>query len=154
MSLLLTFALYLAISPVPVQEPVTCWRYQALSNLYTPPLAADMTPAPGLEILICDSEARRLRCIGETGTQCWEYHGTWTKRLVSAPALSEPGADGLRKIALANGDGSLTCLCAATGELLWRREPGSVEWGGALWMPGPAEKEQTVVVATEKHGLH
>ncbi|HOC67646.1 MAG TPA: glycoside hydrolase family 9 protein [Candidatus Hydrogenedentes bacterium] len=154
MSLLLTVALYLAIPPVPAQEPVTCWRYQALSNLYTPPLAADMTPAPGQEILICDSEARRLRCIDATGAPCWEYDGKWTKRLVSAPALSNPGADGLRRIAIANGDGSLTCLCAATGTLLWRREPGPVEWGGALWMPGPAEKEQTVVVATETTGVH
>lgn len=135
-------------------EPTLLWRYEARSNLYAPPLVADMTPDPGMEIIVCDSEAKRLRCISASGTQCWECNGNWSKRLVSAPAVSEPCADGLRRIAVANGDGSLTCLSAATGTLLWRREPGPVEWGGALWISGPGDHGQTVIIATEKQGLY
>ncbi len=142
----------LAMAIVTVTEPELVWKYESESNLYTPPLVADMTSNPGLEIIIGDSEAKKLRCINEGGTQLWEFHGSWSKRLVSTAALSTSCRDGIRRIAIANGDGSLTCVCAETGALLWRQQP--VEWGGALWMPGPVDEEQTVVVATEKQGIH
>ena len=41
--------------------PREVWRFEALSNLYAPPLVEDMTDRPGREIIICDSEAGLAR---------------------------------------------------------------------------------------------
>ncbi len=42
-------------------EPEVAWSCAAWSNLYAQPLAADVHPAPGLEIILSNSEAKRLR---------------------------------------------------------------------------------------------
>ena len=152
MTSLLFIMLAAAVSMSSGEEPELLWHYEALSNLYAPPLAADITAAPGMEIVIGDSEARKLRCISAQGEHLWEYSGDWAKRLISPAALSNADSDGRRRIAIANGDGSLSCISAETGTLLWRQEPGAVEWGGALWVnasSGPA-----VVVATEQSGIY
>jgi len=69
---------------------VQAWAFEAKSNLYAPPLVADVHPSPGREIIVGDSEARRLRCISADGRQIWECDGGWKKRLISAAALSAP----------------------------------------------------------------
>lgn len=154
MSLSLVMMIALASTTSMAREPELTWQYEALSNLYAPPLVADMAPSPGLETVICDSEAGILRCISAAGEPLWEYDGNWAKRLVSSAALSDASDDGLRRLAVANGDGSVVCLDASTGALLWRREPGAVEWGGVLWMPGPDSMKQMLVVPTENKGIH
>ena len=44
-------------------QPEVKWEYEGLSNLYPPPLVADMAPDSGLETIIVNAEARRVRCI-------------------------------------------------------------------------------------------
>jgi hypothetical protein len=46
--------------------PTEVWQYEALSNLYAPPLVADVAGTPEMEIIISDSESRRVRCIDAT----------------------------------------------------------------------------------------
>lgn len=69
-------------------EPELKWAYAAQSNLYAPPLVADVCPAPGLETIFSDSEARRLRCVDSVGKPLWECSAGWTKRLTTSAALS------------------------------------------------------------------
>ena len=133
--------------------PREVWRYEALSNLYAPPLAADVTGDGVKEIIISDSEARRVRCIDAKGNLLWECDGGWTKRLISPAALSAVARDGLRRLAVANGDGSLTCMNALDGAVLWRRDIGAVEWGGPLWARLDGSDEQTIVTGTEHDGV-
>ena len=154
MALSFLIALVVAAAPAVCREPDLAWQYEAMSNLYAPPVVADVTPEPGLETLICDSEAKILRCISAAGTQLWEFGGDWAKRLVALPALSGPCADGVGRIAVANGDGSLTCLNAETGKALWCDEPGPVEWGGPLWMPGARGMDPVLAVPTVSRGVH
>ena len=154
MALSFLITLVVAAAPAVCREPDLAWQYEAMSNLYAPPVVADVTPEPGLETLVCDSEAKILRCISAAGAQLWEFDGDWAKRLVSLPALSGPCVDGRRRIAVTNGDGSLTCLNAATGKALWREKPGSVEWGGPLWMPGATGADPVLIVPTVSRGVY
>jgi len=134
-------------------SPREVWQYEALSNLYAPPLVADVTGDGIQEIIISDSEARRARCIDANGNPLWECDGGWAKRLISPAALSEPDSEGQRLLAVANGDGSLVCINAADGALLWRRKLGAVEWGGALWARLDKTGAQVIVVGTERDGI-
>ena len=36
-------------------QPEEKWIYQGQSNLYGPPVVADMHPSPGLETVVCDA---------------------------------------------------------------------------------------------------
>lgn len=129
------------------------WIYEAQSNLYAPPLVAEVHSHPGLETILGDSEARALLCIGADGSLLWEYRGGWKKRLISAAALSRADADGVRRLAVANGDHSLHCVDAATGAHLWRIEAGPVEWGGPLWADLDGDGAQTLVIGFERGGV-
>ena len=124
------------------------WQYEALSNLYAPPLVADVVGGPQQEIIISDSEARRIRCIDADGNQLWECDSGWKKRLISPAALSNVG-----NLAIANGDGSLTCIHAADGVVLWKRHIGAVEWGGVLWVALNNTEEERIVAGTEHDGI-
>ena len=139
------------------QTPPQSWAYAAQSNLYAAPLTADVHATPGKEVIVGDSEARRLRCVSAAGTQIWETDGArdwcWKKRLISSAALSAPLADGTRLLAVGNGDGSLVALDAATGELRWRAMPGAVEWGGGVWADLDGDGAQEYVHATLKDGV-
>jgi len=132
----------------PADTPVEVWQYEVLSNLYAPPMVADVVGTLEMEIIISDSEARRIRCIDADGNQVWECDGGWKKRLISTAALS---ADNL--LAIANGDGLLTCINAADGAVLWKKDIGAVEWGGALWATLDAAQAPCVVVGTEHDGV-
>jgi len=132
--------------------PREVWRFEALSNLYVPPLVEDMTDRPGREIIICDSEAGLVRCIDAEGAEVWQYDGGWAKRLISPAALSARDADGRRRLAIGNGDGSLVCLDAAAGGLLWRCEAAPVEWGGVLWARLGNDGE-ALVLGSEQDGV-
>jgi outer membrane protein assembly factor BamB len=132
---------------------VQAWVHEAKSNLYASPLVADMHPSPGKEIIVGDSEARRLRCISATGQQLWETDGGWKKRLVSAASLSAPLADGTRLLAVGNADGSLTAVDAATGKVRWQVQAGPVEWGGGLWADIDGDGAQEYAHATLKDGV-
>jgi len=152
MKLQILVAVLIILSGVSVvasaDKPTEVWQYEALSNLYAPPLVADVVGTPEMEIIISDSEARRIRCIDADGNQVWECEGGWKKRLISPAALS---ADNL--LAIANGDGSLTCINAAVGAVLWKQDIGAVEWGGAFWATLDAAGQQCVVVGTEHDGV-
>lgn len=135
-------------------EPEVVWAYAAQSNLYAPPLAADVHPAPGLEIILSDSEAKRLRCISADGEQLWAYDGGFGFRLISAAALSSPAPDRPRLLAIANGDGIVRAVDAATGREVWRRPTGRVEWGGALWVDLDGDGVEEAVIATLDEGIY
>lgn len=136
-----------------IDIPRELWRYEAMSNLYAPPLVAELGIAPGLEIIVSDSEAGVIRCISARGEELWNFDGVWKKRLISPAALSAVSEQGLRKLVVANGDGTLVCIDAGTGTLLWRRDVGRVEWGGALWAQFDANGQESVVVGTEDAGV-
>ena len=135
------------------QQPRQAWSYAAQSNLYAPPLVADVHPSPGKEIIISDSEVRTLRCISAQGEQLWQATAGWKKRLISAAALSDLREDGRRLLAVANADGSLTCLDAATGAVNWKCQAGAVEWGGGMWTDLNGDTSQEFVLATLHDGV-
>lgn len=134
-------------------EPTVQWTYEAQSNLYAPPLVAEMHSHPGLETILGDSEARALLCIGADGSLLWEYRGGWKRRLISAASLSRADAQGVRRLAVTNGDHTLHCVDAATGARLWRIEAGPVEWGGPIWADLDGDGTQTLVVGFERGGV-
>ncbi|MDX9972584.1 MAG: glycoside hydrolase family 9 protein [FCB group bacterium] len=128
-------------------EPEVKWVYEAQSQLYAAPLVADLHPAPGLEVVISDSDARKLRCIGADGKQLWEYDGGWKKRLTSGAAWNfRTGPEA--RLAVGNGDGSEDCIDGESGERLWKAHVGKVEWSNVVWTA-----RQTLVVASEETGL-
>lgn len=133
--------------------PTVKWTYEAQSNLYAPPLVADMHPAAGLETVIADSEAKMLRCIDAQGKQLWECRAGWKKRLISAAALSSPIETGPRLLVIGNADGTLTCIRAEDGTVVWRKPIGAVEWGGALWADLTGDGVEEIVYGTEHQGI-
>ena len=134
-------------------EPQLKWSYKAESNLYAPPLVADVAPSRGKEIILSDSESRRLRCIDARGKQLWEFDGGWTKRLTSSAASSESARPGKATLVIGNPDGKLCCLDAETGAALWQRDVGSIEWGSVLWADINGDGRDEIVAGTEQSGL-
>ncbi|NOX66321.1 MAG: PQQ-binding-like beta-propeller repeat protein, partial [Chlorobi bacterium] len=115
-------------------QPKEKWIFNAESQLYVPPLVADVCEEPGNEIIISDSEVRTLRCISASGKQIWKLDHTWKKRLTSAAALTNKTPDGKPLLLIGNGDGSLTCIDAEKGKVIWQRNAGRIEWGSTIWV--------------------
>jgi endoglucanase len=135
-------------------QPQVKWIFQAESQLYAPPLVADVCPNPGQETIISDSEVRKLRCVDATGNPIWEFSGNWKKRLPSAAALSfQTGLD-FPVLVIGNGDGTLTCVNAATGAQLWQKRVGAINWGNALWADLDGDGRHEIVAGTEDAGIH
>ncbi|MBI2432182.1 MAG: glycoside hydrolase family 9 protein [Candidatus Hydrogenedentes bacterium] len=147
----------LLLSILGAPDPEVVWRYNAQSNLYAAPVVADVHPHPGSEVVISDSEAKRLRCIGANGVQLWEYAGNWKQRLVSAAAVSGPqprdAAGTPPLLAIANEDGTVHCVEGASGTPVWVKPVGAVEWGGVLWADLTGDKLEELVVGTERQGV-
>lgn len=133
--------------------PRVKWTFEAKSNLYGPPLVADMHPAPGLETLICDAEVRQMICIDARGKELWRYDGGFKKRLISVPALSAPGPDGVRVLLIGNADSQWACVDAATGKEVWKKAFGEVEWGNGLWADLDGDGVEEAVAATQQQGV-
>ncbi|HNY87232.1 MAG TPA: glycoside hydrolase family 9 protein [Candidatus Hydrogenedentes bacterium] len=150
-SVLLAGAILLAAAASAAPRPV--WEFAAESNLYAPPLTADLHPAPGLETVVSDSEAKTLRCVGADGKELWAFAGGWKKRLASAAALGDALPDGVRLLAVGNGDGTLVCLDAATGAERWRADAGAVEWGGCVWAELDGAPPQELIAGTADRGV-
>ncbi|MBP8131173.1 MAG: glycoside hydrolase family 9 protein [Candidatus Hydrogenedentes bacterium] len=146
-------AILCAASGAAAVTPAVTWVYEAQSNLYAPPLVADMHPAAGLETVIADSEAKTLRCIDAQGRQVWECRAGWKKRLIASTALSSPIETGPRLLVIGNADGTLTCIRAEDGAVVWRKPIGAVEWGGALWTDLTGDGVEEIVYGTEKEGI-
>ncbi|NIA12843.1 MAG: PQQ-binding-like beta-propeller repeat protein [Nitrospiraceae bacterium] len=134
-------------------EPELVWAYKAQSNLYAPPLVADVAPTPGQETILSDSEARRLCCVDAQGNLLWEYDGQWSKRLTSAAALSFTARPGKGTLAVGNSDGWLACVDAESGAELWRKKIGGIEWGGVLWADLDGDGRDELVAGTERRGI-
>lgn len=142
-----------AVAGPAADHPVLLWQYEALSNLYAPPLAAEMvTESPGLETVICASEARRLICLDAKGAMLWEFAGGWTKRMPASPAYT--AATSPPSILAANSDGALACVDAATGSLRWEQRPGGITWGSVLWADLTGDGLPEAIAGTENDGLH
>lgn len=148
------FGLALALTSVAHAEtPILRWQFTAKSNLYAAPVISDLHPSPGLETVICDSEARRMRCIGADGRQIWEYDGGWKKRLTSPPAVLS-GEAGENLLVVGNSDGTLHAVDGATGQMLWETSVGRVEWSNVVVAdaPGPSPSKR-ILVGCEDSGL-
>ncbi|MCC6699150.1 MAG: glycoside hydrolase family 9 protein [Candidatus Hydrogenedentes bacterium] len=130
-------------------EPTLKWSYTAQSNLYAPPLIADMHPQPGLETVLSDADVRVLRCVDAHGAQLWEYRGKWTKRLTSGASLSFTAREGQGTLLIGNPDGLLCCIDAATGKELWTLRTGPLSWGAALWTDLDGDGKDEAVAGTE-----
>jgi outer membrane protein assembly factor BamB len=139
--------------PAVGDEPRLKWAFKAESNLYAPPLIADLCPAPGKETVLSDSEARRLRCIDATGKPVWEYGGGWTKRLTNGAALSISARPGKATLVVGNSDGKVGCIDGETGTGLWQRQVGAIEWGQVLWADLNGDGRDEVVAGTESSGI-
>jgi len=134
-------------------SPQVVWTFEAQSNLYAPPLVAEICPNPGLETIISDSDVRTLRCIDAKGRQIWQYKGGWKKRLTSSAALSFTARGGLPTLAIGNSDGTLACIDAATGAELWKKPVGKMEWGGALWADLDGDGTDEILAGAENSGV-
>ncbi len=133
--------------------PRVKWDYTAKSNLYGPPLVADMNPAPGLETVVCDAEVRAMICLDARGKRLWRYNGDFKKRLIAPPALSAPGSDGVRLLLLGNADGQWAAVNAANGKEVWKKTLGGVEWGNGLWADLDGDGTQEAVAPTLSDGV-
>ncbi len=123
--------------------PTLSWSYKAKSNLYAPPLVADIHPTQGLETVLSDSEARVVRCLDATGNLLWTYDGKWKKRLTASAALRKGTPD---LLAIPGSDGLLCCIKAETGQEQWRLSVGGVTWGGVIWSDLDGDDVQELVV--------
>ncbi len=155
MRLLLSFALLLftALQPACAADARLKWAFTAGSNLYAPPLVADMHPSPGLETILSDSEARRLRCISAEGQQLWELDGGWTLRLTTSAALTWAKNSRIPTLLIGSSDGRLLCINAEIGEILWKKEVGRIEWGGVVWADLDGDGEDEAIAGTESNGI-
>ena len=131
-------------------DPSLKWAYTAQSNLYAPPLTADMHPGAGLETILSDADVRVLRCVDARGKQLWEYRGAWTKRLTSCASLSFTAREGQGTLLVGNPDGLLCCIDAATGSELWTRQVGTLAWGCTVWTDLDGDGKDEAVAGTEK----
>lgn len=136
------------------EEPRLLWSYEAESNLYAPPLVADVHEASGLESIISDSEARVVRCISATGELLWTFDGGWSRRLTSRAALSYSAREGQGTLAICGSDGKLACLDAASGTRLWDASPGGITWGAVLWTDLDGDQRDELIAPTESNGIH
>jgi len=134
-------------------QPRLKWKFQAESNLYAPPLVADVSPAPGFEVLISDSEVRRLKCVDARGRLLWSYDGGWHKRLTSSAAISRSARPGRITLAIGNSDQTLCCLDAASGHELWKRQVGTIQWGGVAWGDLDGDGQDELIAGTEDAGI-
>ena len=108
--------------------PRVKWTFEAKGRIYTSPVAADLLPAPGLEILVASSEDRVLHCLDARGRELWRY-SDFTARLTSTPSVADLDGDGALDIVVGGGDGTLTRL-DARGRPMWRVTlEGKVDWG-------------------------
>ncbi len=135
-------------------QPELKWEYEGLSKLYPSPLVADMAPDSGLETIIVDSEARRVRCIDARGVQLWEYVGRWKKRLTTPAALSRTARAGETTLAIGSRDGTVSCVDGASGAELWQRDVGVIEWGAVLWVDLTGDGRDELLVPTKDAGVH
>ena len=135
-------------------EPRLEWSYEAKSNLYAPPVVADIHPAPGLETVLSDSEARTLVCIDAAGQRLWEFDGGWTRRMPSPASVSWTARTGSATLIVANSDGKVCCIDGATGTRLWDRQVGTVTWGTAIWADLDGDGQDEAVIGTENAGIH
>ncbi len=135
-----------------VSQPKEKWIFQAESQLYAPPLVADVCSNPGKETIISDSEVRKLRCIDAEGKQIWEFSGNWKKRLPTTAALSFKSGQPYPVLVVGNGDGTLTCVNASNGTQIWKKSVGSITWGTALWTDLDGDGLDEIVAGTEDSG--
>ncbi|MBN1348126.1 PQQ-binding-like beta-propeller repeat protein, partial [candidate division KSB1 bacterium] len=140
-------------SSLPAAQPRLKWQFEAESQLYAPPLVADIHPKPGKEVILSDSEVRKLRCIDANGNQIWESGADWKKRVTTAAALSRNALPGIPALLIGNDDGTLTCMNAATGKRIWQRQAGSIQWGNAIWTDINGDGRDEALAGTMNEGI-
>ncbi|MFV2066258.1 MAG: glycoside hydrolase family 9 protein [Pirellulales bacterium] len=154
MAFIPVMVLLLSASPAShAAQPRLKWTFPAESNLYAPPLVADVAPAAGSEVLISDSEVRRLKCVDAKGHLLWTYDGGWHKRLTSSAAISHTARPGKVTLAIGDSDGTLCCLDAASGHELWRRQVGTIQWGSVAWGDLDGDGQDELIAGTEDAGI-
>ena len=150
---ILFIAINLIYSSNIYSQPEEKWIFTAKSQLYASPLVADICSNIGNETIISDSEARTLRCISSLGDQIWEFNGEWKKRLSSGAALTWNTPNGNPLLIIGNGDGSLTCVDAATGKKIWKNNAGIISWGNAIWADINGDGLDEAIAGSEDNGI-
>ena len=151
--LLVVFAWVCTETGFAAPEPYLEWEFAAESNLYAPPLVADIQDSPGKEIILSDSDVRLLRCIDATGRQIWQYDGDWKKRQTSSAALTARAGTGGPLLIVGNSDGTLHCVDAQKGTLVWKQEVGTIQWGNAIWADVDGDGRDEALAGTEDQGV-
>ena len=129
------------------------WQFQAESNLYAPPLVADLHPSSGLEIVISDAEARKLICLSSSGEKIWEYGGEWKRRLTSGASVSFKTLYEGPVLLIGNPDGNLHCIEAWSGKKLSSTRVGDISWTNAIWTDVDGDGRDEAVAATRREGI-
>jgi len=132
--------------------PALVWKMQLPGRIYTSPLACELRPEPGLEIVVCSSESREIYCLSAAGKVLWKYGEGFTARLASTPSAGDLDGDGALELVVAGGGGNLVCL-EAEGTLKWRRAlTGEVEWSAPVVADLQGDGTPEVIVGTQ--GAH
>ena len=133
--------------------PRVKWTFTARSDLYGSPLVANVNPAPGLETIVSDAEARLIRCVDARGKLLWTCKPGWKLREVCVPSLSFHAVPGRALLVTGNADGMLECIDARDGKRVWARKVGAIEWGVALWADINGDGRDEVVAGTRDDGI-
>lgn len=94
------------------------WRQAAgaRAGVYNMVVAADVHPAPGLE-LVFGLDDGRLRCTGSDGELLWSFLGDRFR--VGVPAVGDVDGDGAAEIIYGTDNDNVYCL-SGLGEVKWR----------------------------------
>ena len=126
---MLFLALFAGFPTVTARPPPDVeWRFQCGSRIYSSGVVADVSPSPGLEILVASSAERKVYCLTATGKVLWTYEG-FTLRVTSTPTVADLDADGKPEILIATRENGVVCL-DADGTLRWQSPVESgIPWG-------------------------
>ncbi len=142
----------LAFSAAGADAPPMQWAHMLTSPPHVAPLAADMHPNPGREIVVADAEAGTVYCLSGQGAVLWEFQTGADAPLRGTMALGRGRDRDTRLLAVPAGD-TVIVLDAATGAERHRTEVGPMGLGGACWADLRDDEMDVMIVSTMENGV-